>query len=217
MHFMQRVLIIILILNFSCTENNDVESSYAKESVNLNRQAKNGRHIFPDGSIYEGELVMGKPNGYGVHELANGDAFEGQHKDGLAHGHGTRRYKSNPEIVQYVGNWKSGKRDGFGTLILSDSSRMVGDWENDYFHFGEFLGSNGLVMTGKWEKEFLEEGFVRSIDGTEFTGEFMNDGSFKQGTYLDINGDRYTGYFKNNNFHGFGILRKKRHPLHWNF
>ena len=67
-------------------------------------------------------------------------------------------------------------------------------------------------MTGKWEKEFLEEGFVRSIDGTEFTGEFMNDGSFKQGTYLDINGDRYTGYFKNNNFHGFGILRKKTEP-----
>ena len=214
MHFMQRVLFITLILNFSCTENNDIESSYAKESVNLNRQAKNGRHIFPDGSIYEGELVMGKPNGYGVHELANGDAFEGQHKDGLAHGHGTRRYKSNPEIVQYVGNWKSGKRDGFGTLILSDSSRMVGDWENDYFHFGEFLGSNGLVMTGKWEKEFLEEGFVRSVDGTEFTGEFMNDGSFKQGTYLDVNGDRYTGYFKNNNFHGFGILRKKNGTLY---
>ena len=120
---------ILLILFFlGCAENqNEFEVSSTRESINLNKEAMRGRHVFKDGSIYQGELVMGEPNGFGTHNLVNGDIFEGQHKDGFAHGHGTMRYKSESTLDRYVGNWKSGKRNGFGTLILEDSSRLVGE------------------------------------------------------------------------------------------
>ncbi|MGY8714090.1 MAG: hypothetical protein ACKVJ1_09415, partial [Verrucomicrobiia bacterium] len=140
-----------------CAENqNEFEVSSTRESINLNKEAMRGRHVFKDGSIYQGELVMGEPNGFGTHNLVNGDIFEGQHKDGFAHGHGTMRYKSESTLDRYVGNWKSGKRNGFGTLILEDSSRLVGDWKNGNLNYGEYQGSSGIIMSGKWNNEYLE-------------------------------------------------------------
>ena len=68
-------------LFWGCSPKEDeFELTSSRESVSLNKEAKRGRHVFKDGSIYEGELVMGKPNGFGTHNLANGDIFEGQHK-----------------------------------------------------------------------------------------------------------------------------------------
>ena len=79
-------------------------NSPSRESLSLNKEVMRGRHVFEDGTIYEGELVLGKPNGFGNRELLNGDLYEGQHKDGFAHGHGTMRYKSDQELDSYVGS-----------------------------------------------------------------------------------------------------------------
>ena len=84
-------------------------SAETRESSSLHKEVMRGRHIFDDGTIYEGELVLGKPNGYGTRELVNGDLFEGQHKDGFAHGRGTIRYKSDSRLDSYIGSWNSGK------------------------------------------------------------------------------------------------------------
>ena len=163
----QLSLSIVLFLT-SCsddTEPGDNLNSQTRESASLNKEVMRGRHVFEDGTIYEGELVLGKPNGFGTRELVNGDLYEGQHKDGFGHGHGTMRYKSDSKLISYIGSWKSGKRDGFGTLILKDSSRLVGDWKNDSLRYGEFQGSDGTNMSGEWSSEYLNEGTMRLADG----------------------------------------------------
>ena len=142
----------------------------SKESVTLKREANEGRHIFKDGSIYEGQLVMGQPNGFGSHEFLDGNIYEGQHKNGLAHGHGTMRYKSVGNLDQYVGHWKSGKRDGFGTLILEDGTRLVGNWKDDNFHVGEYIANSGVIMSGLWDNEYLSEGYMKT--GVNIQGHF---------------------------------------------
>ena len=113
--------LLIVFFFVCCSEETDYENildSQVRESAILNRGVMQGRHVFKDGTIYEGELAHGKPNGFGTRELVNGDLYEGQHKNGFGHGHGTMRYKSDSKLISYIGNWKSGKRDGYGTLIL---------------------------------------------------------------------------------------------------
>jgi hypothetical protein len=195
--------------SFSCSDtDNTTEFSAKRESISLSKEAMQGRHVFEDGSIYEGELVMGKPNGFGTRKLVNGDIFEGQHKDGFSHGHGTMRYKSDPKLDRYVGNWRSGKRHGYGTLILDDSSRLIGDWKNDAFNYGEYQGSTGVIMSGKWDSQYLKAGTMRFEDGSEYSGDFIDDGMFGNGSLLSVNGDRYTGMFLDNEYSGKGVLHK---------
>lgn len=197
------------LFSFSCSETGDtLEVSSKRESISLSKEAMQGRHVFEDGSIYEGELVMGKPNGYGTRTLVSGNIFEGQHKDGFAHGHGTMRYKSDSKLDRYVGNWRSGKRHGFGKLILHDASRLIGDWKNDEFNYGEYKGSSGVIMSGKWDSEYLKAGTMRLENGSEYSGDFIEDGMFGVGSLLSVNGDRYTGMFQDNEYFGSGILHK---------
>ena len=64
------------LFSFSCSNTDDtIEISSKRESISLSKEAMQGRHVFEDGSIYEGELVMGKPNGYGTRKLVNGNIF----------------------------------------------------------------------------------------------------------------------------------------------
>ena len=55
-------------------------NSPSRESLSLNKEVMRGRHVFEDGTIYEGELVLGKPNGFGNRELLNGDLYADLHK-----------------------------------------------------------------------------------------------------------------------------------------
>ena len=56
-------------------------------------------------------------------------------------GEGTYLYSN----AKYWGNWKDGKRDGFGTLRMDDGSSMYkGNYSNDKKNgFGSFYWSNG--------------------------------------------------------------------------
>ena len=134
---------IIIFIGCSSEIENTETTSPVRESVVLKKKAKEGKYVFKDGSVYEGQLAVGKPNGFGRHELVNGDIFEGQYKSGLAHGHGTISYKSDARLVRYIGSWRSGKRDGFGSLMLEDGSELVGDWKNDSMHVGDLKAPKG--------------------------------------------------------------------------
>ena len=139
----------------------------------------------------------------------SGGVFEGLFKNGLAHGYGTHVYQSNDEIDRYSGLWASGKKEGFGTLIYSDSSRMEGHWKSGELHYGEYQGSDGVILTGKWNQSSLSEGKMKTEFNEEFTGSFNPDGSFAKGTFLSSDGDRYTGHFQANSYHGSGVLEQK--------
>lgn len=62
---------------------------------------------YPNGELYEGMVLRGKPNGFGKKRFKNG---LGAHAEG-----------------EYVGEWREGKRHGKGTQILQTEEMYQGD------------------------------------------------------------------------------------------
>ena len=150
-------------------------------------KAKEGKYFFDDGSVYEGTLAMGKPDGFGKRIYGNSDVYEGQFRKGLEHGSGTLRFKSDEQIDRYVGMWASGQMEGFGALVFADDSRMEGEWKNGTLRFGELQGANGEIKSGRWEgntlpEMFLKEGRVRLPNGDDFSGVLDYDGKYRYGS-----------------------------------
>lgn len=54
--------------------------------------------------------------------------------------------------VRYFGQWKDGKRSGFGTVVYLNGSRYVGQWQDDSPHgLGIEYGPDGkVVRSGQW-------------------------------------------------------------------
>ena len=164
----------VLMFLSSCSSEEDFETEAPNEqlSLKLSKQAQSGRYVFEDGSLYEGELVMGLPDGFGTIKFVSGDLYEGQFDKGMANGYGTIRYKSDDELEKYSGNWENGKRSGFGALTLSDQSVLEGHWERDDLSYGEFRAADGSITFGKWQNGLIEEGNLLTSSGEAFSGRF---------------------------------------------
>lgn len=71
----------------------------------------------------------------------------GTFKDGRANGSGSLKYnyslpashdahEGEVEVAEYKGNFKAGRRDGYGVMTWSDGSTFKGIWKNDARHHG---------------------------------------------------------------------------------
>ncbi len=78
---------------------------------------------------YIGICKKGIANGKGI---ATGiDKYDGNFKDGLPDGKGFYTWESG---ATYVGEWKEGKRNGYGTYISAEQdSTLTGIWKDDKF------------------------------------------------------------------------------------
>ena len=112
-------------------------------------------------------MVRGVPHGFGIKEFSNQDLYEGQFQNGKAHGHGTLRYKSDANLEKYVGLGRM-VEEGFGTLVFTDSSRMVGHWAMGSLLYGDFQRSDGTIISGKWNRDSLSEGKCEMNSGISF-------------------------------------------------
>ena len=48
-----------------------------------------GSYTFKDGAVFTGEMLGNKPNGKGITVYPNGDKYEGEYKKGKRQGYGT--------------------------------------------------------------------------------------------------------------------------------
>jgi len=201
------VLLVTLFI-LGCTEDSSVAFDISSEQISdkLAKQAKSGRYVFEDGSLYEGELVLGLPDGYGVITYFSGDVYEGQFIKGSPTGYGTIRYKSIEGLVKYSGNWESGQRSGFGALTMADQSVLEGHWEQDSLKYGEFRDASGNISYGKWQNNRLSEGNLFLSNGDQFSGAFNKDGSYDYGTLSTVSGTIYFGEFEKGSFDGKGVF-----------
>lgn len=90
----------------------------------IKRQKK--RIDYDNGSYYEGEVVDGTLDGYGVLYYINGDKYEGYWKNDLMNGQGTYTWKDGS---YYVGTWKDGKYL-VGTVTNVDGTTVEYDYSD---------------------------------------------------------------------------------------
>ena len=104
---------------------------------------------------------------------------------------------------KYSGDFKSGKRQGFGTMIYSNGSKYVGMWnENDYTKGqGGFIEGNGLK--GRWIEGKAE---IKYADGRIYIGEWNNGDRNGDGKLFLVNGKEIKGHFSNGIF-GNGLYK----------
>ena len=79
---------------------------------------------------------------------------------------------------KYIGQFKNGKREGYGIMYFPDGGRYEGKWENDLAH-------------GK--------GIEYYQNGDRYEGNYFKDEEDGEGIYYYKNGDRIMGNYKNGN------------------
>ena len=147
-------------------------------------------------------------------------------KDGLA------QYNYANPLFTYIGDWKNGKKNGKGKLMIGKNSYYEGDFVNgeingkgkrvfangsEYegdFVLGEFCGegkysdkTTGEVYVGHWDSNKRNgEGVLTFADGTTYEGSFVNHKRNGFGKYTSSSGDCYEGQWVDNKIEGKGKM-----------
>lgn len=135
----------------------------------------------------------------------NKDKYLGSsNNEGFRHGIGKYYYYSNKSI--YLGEWKNGKRTGYGILKWPSNDKYEGYWLNGKMYGqGTYHFSKGDVFVGKWVDGCKEGyGVYKFSIGDQYEGNWVNDLRTGYGTYYYANGNKYVGEFLNSKFNGQG-------------
>lgn len=126
---------------------------------------------------YEGFLIGGKANGFGVQTMRK-KGFPGQFP--------------SDEVALYRGDWKNGKRDGYGRLEIPWEMKVYeGGWsQSRAYGFGKLV-----VMKKGWASEWEESGFKdgkRHGWGVKCITNDPSDATWRTGGFKDGNRHGYT-------------------------
>lgn len=124
-------------------------------------------------------------------EYANGDVYVGQMEEFKPHGHGTLTFASTNAFgyQTYVGVFYKGKFHGQGT-----------------FTFRPDQADGRQTYTGDvFEGQIHGYGKMTTVKGT-YDGQWQNNQMHGEGTFVGVDGTRYSGAWENNKKHGKGTL-----------
>lgn len=175
----------------------------ADKVISLNQREK---------GLYFGELdVNDNRAGNGRTQTARGQTlYEGEYLDDKKNGFGVGYYKTGR--VSYVGNWTDDKQNGFGIEIRpTDGSLIIGRFENNNKkEINAKFDKNGkLVFAGNWNEDSLTGAGVsiNSENGNMFIAKWEDGKQLNFGTLIDKNGTLiYYGDYKNDAKDGVGTL-----------
>lgn len=126
------------------------------------RAGKAGELMTAKGCRYEGEVLAGRPHGWGKYFVrqngkANGDwvlEYEGSWIQGIREGEGTKIY---PNGEEYHGDFVAGLRHGHGRYKFTSGDCYSGEWVDDQrTGHGTYFYSNGDVHVGNWMRDRKE-------------------------------------------------------------
>ncbi len=128
-----------------------------------------GKHTYPDGSVYEGDIEGGKRHGQGIWVKTDGTKYAGQWKNDKPDGQGTITW---PDGRKYSGYWKAGKRHGQGVDMQPDGSKVEGVWDE-----GELIRERKHVAPA--EDDYFEELDDNYVDEPESDYRSQGEGFLK--------------------------------------
>jgi len=149
-------------------------------------ELKFARIFYPNGDIYEGEMLDSFYNGKGKLILQNKDT--------------------------YIGQFEKGEKNGEGKMIFNDGTEYNGNFINNTFNGnGNMKWQNGIEYKGNFSENFLEgEGVLNdNNNGEKYEGNFSKNLFHGKGKYTYTNGDEYDGDFEYGIRKGKGTYKKK--------
>jgi len=131
--------------------------------------------------------------------------YHGDFLNSMRHGKGEHEFRG--EV--YDGSWKWDKRDGPGSLLLTDGTQITGDWQAGKPHGTASVVAPDGMMT--YEGEFRDgrrHGLGKQIyaSGDVYDGGWENGRQHGRGVYHFTNGDKYYGIWKEGRYHGQGVF-----------
>lgn len=100
-----------------------------------------GKMTYPDRTVYFGEWINGKRNGYGQQMYASGDILSGVWEDDTVK-FGTYLF---PDGSKYIGNFECFCYTGYGTFCSKDGTILQGIWKNNQLINGAEYKPNGEI------------------------------------------------------------------------
>mgnify|MGYP000922459573 FL=1 len=148
------------------------EHALAKNQQQLRKSPqKIYREQYPDGSVYEGEVLNGAKHGTGRFWYVGGAHYEGQYHHGNMEGFGRLYYDEN--TLAYEGTWVADKFHGKGTVYNNNPSPC--DEEFDYMNFDN-IGNFWVKYDGEFRDDLKHgTGVLYLSNGDKFVGVFVDD------------------------------------------
>lgn len=140
---------------------------------------------YPNGAKYIGFWKQNLQQDFGIKILPNNLYYSGQWKGGKRHGWGTLGKRCGNGYAKriYIGQWRNGFKEGEGKQFYKDGGVYFGYWSGNKRH--------GF-------------GIMWFADGSLFLGNWMNDMYHGTGILFEVNKDRYEGSFENGLKNGEG-------------
>ena len=143
----------------------------AEENKQSTETVEPALRLFEDGRVYAGQMVDGKPNGFGFYHDPNNE--------------GTGYF--------YCGYWKDNVRDGYGVLYTSNGERYAGTFVNNAFNssFAKPLADRRLMKKQFSDGSWMLLEFAATGEPNGCGAIFFSDGSYYIGEFL---GEAFNGY-----------------------
>lgn len=116
--------------------------------------------------------------------------FKGNEETGFVWEGKGREYGDDGFTPLFFGNFKDGKRDGYGEELYGAKSRYVGEWKKGKKHgWGKEIDPNGYVINyGVWvEGEYQKESFLvplQSLNPPQLQELIVGDNSFNESNMI---------------------------------
>jgi len=170
-------------------------------SINLLSQTYRG------GSCLSGNCS----NGYGTFAYESGEVYVGNFSQNKRNGYGEYTFKNG---AVYKGNWKNDLKEDKNGVYISKTIHYTGSFENDY------ISGYGTLkyVSGKRKEDSYTGSFIKNLrqgkgeyyyssdsDKINYIGEFKNDKFNGQGVLTYKNGEKWDGFWKDDEFLGTKI------------
>ncbi len=154
-----------------------------------------------NGNSYTGDWKNNERTGQGVFTWANGGKYVGEFNNNKFSGSG-KEYNKDGKIV-YDGNWKENEFDGKGTRYYSDGKYVGTFKEGKRNGFGTFYNDNGNKYAGNYKNDKSNgKGTYTWKNGDKYIGDFMNGKRNGNGKVIWSDGYYLVGTFKDGKAHG---------------
>ena len=162
-----------------------------------------GKMVWASGQTYDGDWRDDIATGEGSLVFVNGDRYQGQVRNGIPQGRGKKQFGNGDT---YDGNFENGIADGEGVHTQRDGSRYTGQFKAGIKHGrGKYAWASGQVYEGEWVDDRPEgKGSLTFANGDRYEGPISNGLPQGKGIKIYASQDRYEGGFAQGEAQGEG-------------